>query len=203
MRNISFILCFLWFSHLQLFGADPTPLAIGSTAPDFALPGTDGKTYSLKDFAASKVLVIIFTCNHCPTAQAYEDRIKQLVTDYKAKGVAVVAISPNDPLAVTLGEMGYTDVGDSFEEMKIRASDKAFNFPAENSAHELRTVVLELPCSEISGPVRSRSRSGFDIQNLVLIGRPRVQTSPNPRQTPRHSKKLRPARRKPSAIQTF
>lgn len=129
MRNMCFILCLLWLSHLQILGADPTPLAIGSTAPDFALPGTDGKTYSLKDFASSKVLVIIFTCNHCPTAQAYEDRMKQLVTDYKAKGVAVVAISPNDPLAVTLGEMGYTDVGDSFEEMKIRATDKSFNFP--------------------------------------------------------------------------
>src|SRR5687768_2336812 len=129
MRNISFIVCLLCFSQLHILAADPTPLAIGSTAPDFALPGTDGKTYTLKDFASSKVLVIIFTCNHCPTAQAYEDRMKQLVTDYKAKGVAVVAISPNDPLAVTLGEMGYTDVGDSFEEMKIRAADKRFNFP--------------------------------------------------------------------------
>ena len=114
--------------HLFAF-ADPTPLAIGAKAPDFYLPATDGKTYSLKDFASYKTLVIIFTCNHCPTAQAYEERVKQLVTDYKSKGVAVVAISPNDPLAVTLGEMGYTDVGDTFEEMKIRAKDKEYNFP--------------------------------------------------------------------------
>ena len=130
MRKIAFLFIFLLVNQVHLFAlADPTPLAIGAKAPDFSLPATDGKTYSLKDFASYKTLVIIFTCNHCPTAQAYEERIKQLVTDYKSKGVAVVAISPNDPLAVTLGEMGYTDVGDSFEEMKIRAKDKEYNFP--------------------------------------------------------------------------
>ncbi len=111
------------------FAADPVPLAIGSSAPDFSLPTTDGSTYSLNDFAAAKVLAIVFTCNHCPTAQAYEDRIIQLVEDYKGKGVAVVAISPNDPEAVALGELGYTDLGDSFEDMKIRARHKNFNFP--------------------------------------------------------------------------
>lgn len=105
------------------------PLAIGSTAPDFNLPGVDDKSYQLKDFADSDILVVIFTCNHCPTAQAYEERIKKLVTDYKDKGVAVVAISPNDPEALRLNEMGYTDVGDSFEECKIRARDHEFNFP--------------------------------------------------------------------------
>jgi peroxiredoxin len=108
---------------------DPTPLEIGSLAPDFSLPATDGKTYSLKNFRESKILVIVFTCNHCPTAQAYEGRLKQLVLDYKTKGVAIIAISPNDPLSVRLDEMGYTDVGDSFEDMKIRAKDKQFNFP--------------------------------------------------------------------------
>ncbi len=130
MRKIACLFVFLMVNQVCLFAfADPTPLAIGAKAPDFSLPATDGKTYSLKDFASYKTLVIIFTCNHCPTAQAYEERMKQLVTDYKSKGVAVVAISPNDPLAVTLGEMGYTDVGDSFEDMKIRAMDKKFSFP--------------------------------------------------------------------------
>jgi peroxiredoxin len=109
--------------------ADPAPLAIGAKAPDFSLKGVDGKTYSLNDFASSKILVIVFTCNHCPTAQAYEDRIKQLVTDYSSKGVKLIAISPNDPLSVRLDEMGYTDVGDSFDDMKVRAKDKQFNFP--------------------------------------------------------------------------
>lgn len=129
MRKISAFLIFSLICQFRVTAADPAPLEIGATAPDFSLPGTDDKTWALKDFASSRILVIIFTCNHCPTAQAYEDRIKQLVVDYKGKGVAIVAISPNDPKAVTLGEMGYTDVGDSFEEMKIRANHKEFNFP--------------------------------------------------------------------------
>ena len=105
------------------------PLEIGSAAPDFRLPGVDGREYQLTDFADAKILVVVFMANHCPTAQAYESRIMQLVTDYKSKGVAVVAISPNDPQAVRLDEMGYTDMGDSLEEMKIRAEERKFNFP--------------------------------------------------------------------------
>ncbi len=112
--------------------ADPPDLKtlpIGADAPDFRLPGVDGKTYSLADFADARVLVVIFTCNHCPTAQAYEDRIAKLQKDYQDKGVAVVAISPNDPKAVRLDELGYTDLGDSFEDMKLRARDHHFAFP--------------------------------------------------------------------------
>jgi len=109
--------------------ADVKPLPIGSPAPDFNLPGVDGRNYSLKDFASAKVLVIVFTCDHCPTAQAYEDRIKKLDADYRDKGVALVAISPNDPKALRLDELGYTDVSDSFEEMKFRAKDHDFKFP--------------------------------------------------------------------------
>jgi len=105
------------------------PLEIWSAAPDFNLPGVDGKNYRLADFAKANILVVVFTANHCPTAQAYEGRIMQLVTDYKSKGVAVVAISPNDPLAIRLDELGYTDLGDSFEEMKMRAFERKFNFP--------------------------------------------------------------------------
>ena len=104
-------------------------LEIGRQAPDFNLPGVDGRNYRLADFADAKILVVVFTCNHCPTAQAYEDRIKKLTTDYRNKGVAVVAISPNDPEAVRLDEPGYSDMGDAFEDMKIRAKDKDYNFP--------------------------------------------------------------------------
>jgi thiol-disulfide isomerase/thioredoxin len=104
-------------------------LAIGARAPDFRLPGTDGREYSLGDFAAAKVLVVVFTCNHCPTAQAYEDRLLRLHADYRGKGVALVAINPNDPRAVRLDELGYTDLGDSLEEMKVRAKAKKFTFP--------------------------------------------------------------------------
>jgi peroxiredoxin len=121
---------------LGVFGgveaADPPglkTLAIGADAPDFRLPGVDGRTYTLKDFADAKVLVVVFTCNHCPTANAYESRIKKLDADYRDKGVALVAISPNDPKAVRLDELGYTDLDDSFESMKIRAKDANFTFP--------------------------------------------------------------------------
>lgn len=116
-------------TSLVAWAEGPETLAIGSKAIDFSLPGVDGKTYTLKDFASSRILLIVFTCNHCPTAQAYEERIKQLTSDYQSKGVAVVAISPNDPSSVRLDEMGYTDLGDSFEDMKIRAKDAKFNFP--------------------------------------------------------------------------
>lgn len=107
----------------------PPPLAIGSPAPDFCLTGIDDKTHCLKDYAASKVLVVIFTCNHCPTAQMYETRIKQLVADYQGRDVAFVGIQPNNPDALRLDELGYTDVSDSFAEMKIRAQFRHFNFP--------------------------------------------------------------------------
>ena len=108
---------------------DHKTLALGSKAPNFQLPATDGKTYSLASFAKSKILVIVFTCNHCPTAQAYEERIIQLTKDYSTKGVAIVAIMPNDPNAVRLDELGYTDMGDTYDEMKKRAKEKKFNFP--------------------------------------------------------------------------
>jgi peroxiredoxin len=108
---------------------DPKTLEIGTRAPDFKLPGVDGKTYTLASFSKSPVLVIIFTCNHCPTAQAYEDRMIQMTRDYAKKGVAVVGISPNDPDAVRLDELGYSDMGDTFEEMKLRAKQKNYNFP--------------------------------------------------------------------------
>ncbi len=107
----------------------PATLPLGAPAPDFNLPGVDGRRHALQDFADAKLLVIVFTCNHCPTAQYYEERVKQLVADYKPKGVAVVGIMPNDPKSVRLDELGWTDLSDSFDEMKIRASDRGFNFP--------------------------------------------------------------------------
>jgi peroxiredoxin len=111
------------------WAAQPKTLEIGAAAPEFSLPGVDGKKYSLADFKDANLLVIVFTCNHCPTAQAYEERIKQLAADFKDRGVAVVAIQPNDPSAVRLDELGYTDLGDSLEDMKTRAEDHHFNFP--------------------------------------------------------------------------
>ncbi len=116
--------------YLDAAAADgPRTLAVGDPAPDFNLRGVDGKQYMLSDFAGSPILVIVFTCNHCPTAQAYEQRIQKLADDYRGKGAALVAISPNDPKAVRLDELGYTDLSDSMEEMKIRARERQFTFP--------------------------------------------------------------------------
>jgi thiol-disulfide isomerase/thioredoxin len=121
----------LFLAGVAAFAETPKiePLALGAKAPEFSLMGVDDRQYTLEDFKDAKALVVVFTCNHCPTAQEYEERLKKIVTDYKEKGVAVVAISPNDPASVRLDELGYTDLGDSFEDMKIRAKEKAFNFP--------------------------------------------------------------------------
>jgi len=95
-------------------------LKIGSPAPDFKLSGVDGKEYSLDTFKDKRALIIIFSCNHCPYVQAYEDRIKKIQEDYSEKGVAVAAINSNE-------DVNYPD--DSFENMKKRVAEKNFNFP--------------------------------------------------------------------------
>lgn len=107
----------------------PPTLKLGAAAPELDLPGVDGKNWKLSDFSRDKLLVVIFTSNHCPTAQYYEQRIKDLVNDYKNKGVGVVSIMPNDPKSVRLDELAWTDMNDSFAEMKVRAKDHSFNFP--------------------------------------------------------------------------
>ncbi len=129
MKKKVFILFLITISGLSFAQDIVHPLSIGSSAPDFSLPGVDGKLWSLKDFNQSDILVVIFTCNHCPTAQAYEQRIINLVNNYKSQNVAFVAISPNDPLAIRLDELGYTDLNDDFDAMKIRAKERGFNFP--------------------------------------------------------------------------
>lgn len=133
-------------------GSNPdgfTKLNIGDAVPQFDLPGVDDKNHSLSEYADAKVLMVLFTCNHCPTAQAYEPRINKLYTDYKDKGVAVVAISPNDPKAVRLDELGYSDLGDTLEDMKIRAKEAGFKFPylydGENQKVSLSFGVLATP----------------------------------------------------------
>jgi peroxiredoxin len=95
-------------------------LALGSPAVDFHLKGVDSKSYSLKDFADKKALVVVFSCNHCPYVQAYEDRMVQLQKDYSGKGVTLIAINSND-------DHDYPE--DSFENMMKRAKERGFNFP--------------------------------------------------------------------------
>ena len=104
-------------------------LRVGAAAPDFSLPGIDGKNHSLADYRSSPILAIVFISNHCPASQLYEGRIKTLVKDYEKKGVFVVAIAPNGPAAVGPAALNYTDVDDSFMAMKVRAVYRKFNFP--------------------------------------------------------------------------
>ncbi len=125
------ILFGLFFSFQIFAQDDPEPLTLkpGNEAIDFNLKGVDGEMYSLASFEDAKILVIIFSAPHCPTAQAYEDRIIAMQDDYAGQGVQVVKVNPNYPSAVCLEEMGYSDLGDSFEDMKLRAADKGYNFP--------------------------------------------------------------------------
>ena len=104
-------------------------LPLGSPAPDFELPGTDGQIHRLSDYASSPILVVVFTCNHCPIAQMFEQRIEKLAADYKDRGVAVVAIQPNDPKALRIDELDSSDISDSLAEMKIRVQYKHLTYP--------------------------------------------------------------------------
>lgn len=123
-------LVFSWFLAVATFGQTNHPiLAIGSPAPDFSLPGVDGKIHKLSDYAMSPVLAVVFTCNHCPIAQMYEQRIQQLEEDYQDRGVVVVAIQPNDPKAIRIDELDSSDMSDSLEEMKIRVEYKQLHYP--------------------------------------------------------------------------
>ena len=176
----------------QNIHSDPKTLGIGSQAPDFHLPGIDGRTYSLKDFEQSPVLVIIFSCNHCPTAQAYEDRIIAINNDYKPKGVALAMISPNSTKALNLSELGYTDMGDSFEEMQQRAKDKGFTFPYLYDGDEQKCALEYGPAAtphcfvfdwdrilryagRVDGSEKPGTGKGEDLRNAidaVLAGEP-------------------------------
>ncbi|MFT3947053.1 MAG: redoxin family protein [Agriterribacter sp.] len=183
MKNKIFIA--LTFALLSIFSKafphsfeeHPT-LAIGAPAPDFTLPAVDGKTYTLASFKNKDILVVIFTCNHCPTAQAYEDRIIQLTKDYSDKSVAVAAIMPNDPASITLSELDYTDLSDSFEEMKIRAKEKNFNFPYLYDGDKEETA-------KAYGPVATPHVFVFD-KNRKLRYQGRIDDVEDPAKTPKN-----------------
>ena len=95
-------------------------LELGKSAPDFSLPGVDGKTYSLDDFKDAKILIVVFSCNHCPYVLGSEDRMNALYADYAPKGVAMIAVNSNET------ENHPTD---SFDHMVQRAEEKGFKFP--------------------------------------------------------------------------
>lgn len=104
-------------------------LKIGDPAPDFALPGIDGKTHRLSDYKDGKVLMIFFTSNHCPTSHGVEARLKKLLEDTRGKGLTFVAINPNHPDGLSIDELGFSKYNDGFEDMKRYAADRGFDFP--------------------------------------------------------------------------
>ena len=110
----------------------------GTQAPPFSLPGVDGETRSLDSFSDAELLVVVFTCNHCPYAKACEDRLIAIQEDYRKQGVQLVAINPNDA-------DNYPD--DSFEKMKERARDKGFNFPCLRDESQAVARAYDAACT--------------------------------------------------------
>jgi thiol-disulfide isomerase/thioredoxin len=179
-------------SPLAAEGPSAPTLAIGAPAPDFDLPGVDGKGYTLASFASAKVLVLVFTANHCPTAQAYEERIEKLHADFAGRGVQVVLVSPNDPLALRLDEQGYSDLGDTLEDMKVRAKDRGWAFPylydGETEAMSRRYGPVATPhvfvfdgerrlrfvgrVDDNENPAKATTSDTRDAIEAVLAGRP-------------------------------
>ncbi len=180
MKRFIFSAGFLMILSLASFisrsDEDHKTLEIGAPAPDFKLTGVDEKVYSLASFKDARVLVIIFTCNHCPTAQCYEDRIIQMTADYADKKVAIVAIMPNDPKSLRLDELDFSDLGDSFAEMKIRAKEKKFNFPYLYDG-ETESV------SRAYGPIATPHVFVFD-QERKLRYQGRIDDTESPYKTP-------------------
>lgn len=133
MKLLRLTLAFLSLALVSVatIRADETvhDLQIGETAPDFSLPGIDGKTHTLADYKDAKLLMVAFISNHCPSSHAAEGRMKQLIADTKGKGLVFVAINPNNPKGLSLDELGYSKYNDSFEDMQKYAKDQGFDFP--------------------------------------------------------------------------
>ena len=117
MKRIGF---FALLTGILMSFTNPTRYKVGDKATDFKLKSVDNKMYSMADYKDPKGFIVVFTCNHCPFAVKYEDRIIDLAKKYKSKGYILLAINPNDPAA---------QPEDSFELMQKRAKEKKFTFP--------------------------------------------------------------------------
>jgi peroxiredoxin len=118
MKKTLFSFLIMAFACTRVFADDGYD--IGDVARDFDLKNVDGTTVSLSDYPDAKGFIVIFTCNHCPYAKAYQDRIIELDKKFKPKGYPVIAINPNDPVI---------QPEDSYDKMKVRAREKGFTFP--------------------------------------------------------------------------
>lgn len=169
-------------------------LSIGDPAPDFSLPGVDGRTYSLADFRDAKFLMVIFLSNHCPASHAAETRFIPFVRSLKGKGVAVVAINPNSLEGLRLEELGYSKYTDSFADMKVYARERGFIFPyLYDGATQATAKAYGCLCtphlfifdqqrrlrykgrfddSQLPDPTSVHSRDGAVAMEALLAGRP-------------------------------
>ena len=146
-------------SNLNNYDHSQNPYPIGANTPDFSgLKGTDGKTYGLSDFSDAKALVMIFTCNHCPYAQAYEDRLIQLAEEFMPLGIGFLAINSNHA-------EDYPE--DSFENMVVRAAIKNLPYP----------YVLDIDQSVARDYRAICTPHTFVIQNRKLVYRGRIDDS--------------------------
>lgn len=137
MKRISTFAPIALAAFLALTSAAPAAgVKIGDKAPDWSgLQGVDDKEHGLSDYAKAKAVAVVFTCNHCPVAVIYEDRLIALQKDYQAKGVQVVAINVNEGSA------------DSLEKMKERSEKKSFNFPYLYDASQKSAVAYGATCT--------------------------------------------------------
>jgi peroxiredoxin len=127
------ILRFLFLAVLAAFTAiaedGVADLKIGDAAPDFSLPGIDGKTHTLATYKDAKLLMVAFISNHCPDSHAAEKRMLKLLAETKDRGLAFVAINPNNPDGLSIDELGYSKYNDGFDDMKKYAAEGGFTFP--------------------------------------------------------------------------
>jgi peroxiredoxin len=147
---LSCVACRAADAEASSHGAPPGfhALNIGDPAPDFSLPGVDGKTYSLADFKDDPVLIVIFLSNHCPVSHAADTRFVPFVASLAGKGVGVVAINPNSLEGLSVEELGYTKYSDSFDEMKVYAKERGFNFPyVYDGAHQVAAKAYGCLCT--------------------------------------------------------
>jgi peroxiredoxin len=119
MKQLS-IISILFIAAVSFIAFKPAGVKVGKTAPEFSLKSVRGPMVSLSDYNDKKGVILVFTCNHCPYAKMYEDRLIALDKKYKEKGWPVIAINPNDPEA---------QPADSYEKMIERAENKGFTFP--------------------------------------------------------------------------
>jgi peroxiredoxin len=116
-------------SQQQVQVNDVHELNIGDKAPDFSLPGIDGKSHSLADYRAAKILMLVFISNHCPDSHAAQGRILKLAAEMKDQGLVIVGINPNNPEGLSINELGYTKYNDGFDDMKKYAADTGLTIP--------------------------------------------------------------------------